>query len=35
MGAYRFLTTWRIEAPRERIWPVLWDPSGTRSGGAG
>lgn len=25
MGAYRFLTTWRLEAPADRVWEALQD----------
>ena len=25
MAAYRFLTTWLLEAPREEVWDVLED----------
>ena len=25
MAAYRFLTTWLLEAPREQVFGVLWD----------
>jgi uncharacterized protein YndB with AHSA1/START domain len=25
MSAYRFLTTWCLEAPRERVWEPIWD----------
>lgn len=26
MGTYRLLTTWRVEAPPEKVWAVLRDP---------
>jgi uncharacterized protein YndB with AHSA1/START domain len=25
MSEYRFLTTWCLEAPRERVWDAIWD----------
>lgn len=28
MGTYRFVTTWRIAAPREQVWAALEDPEG-------
>ena len=28
MSTYRFLTTWCLEAPRERVWEPIWDSEG-------